>query len=64
MLNITILKNTIYFNDLTDELYDVIKGKYPKLQSTPKGNYRIQGTPKDLYYILVDLSYTYDIEIY
>lgn len=63
MLNITISKNTIYFNDLTDELYEAIKTKYPKLKQTPKGNYRIQGTPSDLYNILLDLSYTYDIEL-
>lgn len=63
MLNITITKQAIFFNDLKDELYEVIKSKYPDLELTPKGNYRIQGTAADLYNIMLELSYTYDIEL-
>lgn len=65
MLYITISANTLYFNDLQDELYKVLKAKYPKLKPTPKKNYcfRIEGTPTELYKILHELSYTYDIEL-
>ena len=65
MLYITISSNTLYFNDLSDELYETLKEKYQKLKVVPNKpySYRIQGTPSELYKILHELSYTYDIEL-
>lgn len=65
MLYITISRNTLYFNDLSDELFEVLKEKYPKLKVVPKKpySYRIEGSPSELYKILHELSYTYDIEL-
>ena len=63
MLSITITKTAIYFNDLNDEIFASIKKHYPDLEFTPKGKYAIFEKPDKLYKILLDLSYTYDIEI-
>lgn len=65
MLNITISRNTLYFNDLSDELYDILKANYPKLKVVPKKSYcyRLEGAPSDLYKVLHELSYTYVIEL-
>lgn len=62
-LSITISKTAIFFNSLPDEVYTAIKKHYPYLELTPKGNYAIFDKPDKLYKILLDLSYTYDIEI-
>lgn len=62
-LSITIGKTAIYFNNLPQEVYTAIKKHYPDLELTLKGNHVIYDKPDKLYKILLDLSYTYDIEI-
>lgn len=65
MLSITVGKTALYFNNLkdNDELYEAVKEMFPQLELTPKGNYRITGTPKDLYFVLYELTNVYDVEM-
>ena len=60
-VKIRITPTTIFFDDMPDELLLAINDfeVYP----SPKG-YRISSTPAKLYQLLVDLSATFDIEIY
>lgn len=62
-LQITITKSSIFFKDLPDEVYTAIKKHHPELELTLKGNHAIYDKPEKLYKILIDLSYTYDLEI-
>ncbi len=63
MLNITITPTAIYFNNLTDDLRTDIKKRYPDLTLTPKGKYAVIDKPEKLFRVILELSYTYDLEI-
>ena len=63
MLEITITKNHLYFENLTDEQHTEIKKHFPDLEeSQPKGH-KIYGNTDKLFKVLYELSFIYDIEI-
>lgn len=63
MLNITMTAGALYFNDLSDELYNTLKGDYNLEANITRKGHHINGTPHELYKILLKLSYVYDIEL-
>lgn len=62
MLTITITPTMLTFADLTEEQANALHDKLG-LKWSRKGYYYKQGTPEELYKTLLDLSYTYDIEL-
>ena len=63
MLNITISPTALFFNGLSDELYTTLKKDYDLTEPITRRGHCINGTPQELYKILLKLSYTYDIEL-
>ena len=62
MLTITITPTMLTFKNLSDELHGELKEVYG-MKFNGKDFY-IKGNPQDLYKILLQLSYTYDIELF
>lgn len=63
MLTIKVTPTAIYFKDLSNEIFSSLtEDLMLDLQKSPKG-YCIVDEPKNLYKILVKISYTYDIEL-
>lgn len=60
-VKIRITPTTLFFDDMSDELLSAV-GDF-EVYPAPKG-YRISSTPAKLYGLLVDLSATFDLEIY
>lgn len=64
LLKITISPSLLSFKDLTDEVFEKLKYEDGvNLTYSEKGYYYIAGTSKELYEILLKLSYKYDIEL-
>ena len=61
MLTITITPTMLVFNELSDEMHAQLKEVYG-LKHNGK-DFFIKEQPEKLYKILLQLSYTYDIEI-
>lgn len=61
-ITITLTPTMITFKDLTDELANELDNKYG-IEWSAKGYYFYKGNEKELYKVLLHLSYTYDIEI-
>ena len=62
MLTILITPTMITFKNLTDEMQEKLNKEYP-LEVNKKGEIAIRGDEVKLYKALLNLSYTYDIEI-
>lgn len=62
MLTITLTPTTVSFTNLTDEQAATLTGNY-ELKWSDKGYYYVKGKPEQLYKLLLDLTYTYDIEL-
>lgn len=63
MLQITMTAGAIYFNDLSDDMYNVLKKEYDLKENITRKGHHIEGTPQELYKTLLKLSYVYDIEL-
>ena len=64
MLNITITPTALYFENLSDKLYEVLKSNYHlNIIVDEKGRYLVKGTPEQLFKVMIKLSYDYDIEL-
>lgn len=61
-ITITLTPTMITFKELTDEMHLKLFDGYG-LEHSPKGYYFIKGKPAELYKILLELSYTYDLEV-
>ena len=61
MLTITLTPTMLVFENLTDEIADSLKIDV-ELKVNEKG-YFIKGKPQELYKVLLQLTYTYDIEL-
>jgi len=61
MLQITITPSMLIFTNLPDATYTILKGQY-HLEHNDKGHF-IKGTQQQLFKVLLELSYTYDIEL-
>ena len=62
-LQITLTPTMISFKHLPDELANKFYDDFD-IKWNEKGYYYYKGSEKELYKILLNLSYTYDIEIY
>lgn len=63
MLQITMTAGAIYFNDLSDDMYNVLKKEYDLKENITRKGHHIEGAPQELYKTLLKLSYVYDIEL-
>lgn len=61
-LTITLTPTMITFKHLSDELANKFYDDY-EIEWNEKNGYFVKGSEKELYKILLNLSYTYDIEI-
>ena len=61
MLSITLTPSMLVFGDVPDELVEGLKGDF-EIKVNEKGYY-IKGKPQELYKVLLQLTYTYDIEL-
>ena len=62
MLTIVLTPTMLTFKNLTDEMQDELKKKYT-LYVNNKGDIAIKGDETELFKTLLQLSYTYDLEI-
>lgn len=64
MLSITITPTALIFTELSDELFIDLAEKYKdfEFRNDEKG-VAVLGKPAKLFKLLLDLSYTYDIEL-
>lgn len=63
MLHITMTATALYFNDLSDELYEVLTNEYGLEENITRKGHHISGSHAELYKVLLKLSYVYDIEL-
>lgn len=61
MLTVTLTPSMLVFGDVPDDLVEGLKGDF-ELRSNDKGYY-IKGKPQELYKVLLQLTYTHDIEL-
>ena len=62
MLTITLTPTMLTFKDLTEEQANALHEPL-ELKWSRKGYYYMKGTPEQLYKTLLNLTYTYDIEL-
>ena len=61
---ITITPTTLYFEELSDKNFEVLKNVYQiNIKVDNKNRYVVEDTPDKLFKILLKLSYDYDIEL-
>lgn len=64
MLSITITPTALIFTGLSDELFIDLAEKYKDFEfRNDKKGVAVLGKPAKLFKLLLDLSYTYDIEL-
>lgn len=61
-LTINLTPTMITFKNLPDEVHLKLFDVYD-IEAHPKGYHFIKGKPAELYKILLELSYTYDLEV-
>ena len=62
LVKMRVTPTVIFFDDMSDDLLKAIP--YPfEVRTAPKG-YSVSGTPDKLYMLIVELSRTFDIEVY
>jgi len=63
MLDIKITATALYFDSLTDELYTKLKKDFDLQEQQSGKGHCIKGSPAELFQVLYDLAYDYDIEL-
>ena len=63
MLTIVITPTALNFPTLTDDQHATLKELYNVVEVVKGKGHKIEGTPDELFIIILKLSYTYDIEI-
>lgn len=63
MLTIIITPTTLNFPTLTDEQHTALKADFDVQEVNNGKGHKINGTPEQLFKIMLKLSYTYDIEL-
>lgn len=63
MLTIVITPTALNFPTLTDELHTALARDYDIREKDNGKGHKINGTPEQLFKIMLKLSYTYDIEL-
>ena len=63
MLTIILTPTSLYFKELSDELYEKLKESLEFEWSDKRKMFYIQDKPEKLYKILLKLAYDYDIEL-
>lgn len=63
MLKLFLTPTSIVFEDLDDELFHHLQWKYGIEFIVDDGEYRVEGTPEQLYKMIYKLTHDYDIEV-